>query len=890
MNRYKDIYVLPHSHFDYGYTHPQAMLMELQKDYLTDAIRLCLETRDLAPEERFKWTIEANYVLTKWLEDASDEDVTKLRLCLDLGLIAITALPYHTTPLADLPEQVLLFDEMRTLEERLGYKIRTAINHDVNGQPWSMQQLLQDAGIDFYLTGINIHYGGIPFERPQAFSWEGSDGGLLTSFLGEHYSLFSQFVHSENIPTLLAGGESDQSLFEAMRVDLERYENVLATRSWDKPFYMLTMTNPPLYDNNGPDHFLTEVVSIYNRMSEDQTIHLITVDMWREIVLREFPADELTSWRGDWTDYWNFGAASTPAETRVHKESARLIHATNYLNSIYPAEARTSRSLDQAQMLNRFYAEHTWGAAESIHDPGSDMTKAQRTHKDNLAWDASALAAYALGTALETANLKPGDFSLADTDTQIVLDNPTPYPISQYVEMMYPVASPAGTSLEALRIKDRLPYRPPTAYTRMKFDLPAFSRRVIPIAEVGARFEREEAEGVDGALLEYDGAEGKLLTASYRLDYDPETGRIDRLEQTRNGHVIEGGEFGFASIVRETIACGQENHRSSFFPRGITLGNYSLSVWNYDWQGERVIPSGAAEVLLDHQEGRTVFTRSWHDEIGAEKLAIDLIFYTDSDKIDIDVRMDLVSPVTPISYYLSLPTDVGANWTGHYDTGGVAVRLDEDQMGNVSKDWITLDNYYAVHDNKHGYYLAAPDARLLQPAGFGFGRMSETIARDEAPLVLPWLASNYWETNFAASFGGRLSYRFGFKPFTSFDPLHALKLTAETQPSLLLSVARGSLAHGDAQPDETHYGFRSELAALQLMKPVRGGLLLAVRNLNLEHTASFEFRSLAREFRDVARSNVFGDKLEPMNHGEHRFTDRLARGKLAFYLVEIEGG
>lgn len=211
-------------------------------------------------------------------------------------------------------------------------------------------------------------------------------------------------------------------------------------------------------------------------------------------------------------------------------------------------------------------------------------------------------------------------------------------------------------------------------------------------------------------------------------------------------------------------------------------------------------------------------------------------------------------------------------------------------MGNVSKDWITLDNYYAVHDNKHGYYLAAPDARLLQPAGFGFGRMSETIARDEAPLVLPWLASNYWETNFAASFGGRLSYRFGFKPFTSFDPLHALKLTAETQPSLLLSVARGSLAHGDAQPDETHYGFRSELAALQLMKPVRGGLLLAVRNLNLEHTASFEFRSLAREFRDVARSNVFGDKLEPMNHGEHRFTDRLARGKLAFYLVEIEGG
>lgn len=51
-----------------------------------------------------------------------------------------------------------IFLDVLAIEQRLDYKIRTAINHDVNGQPWPYwPSFMIQAGVDFYLTGINVH-------------------------------------------------------------------------------------------------------------------------------------------------------------------------------------------------------------------------------------------------------------------------------------------------------------------------------------------------------------------------------------------------------------------------------------------------------------------------------------------------------------------------------------------------------------------------------------------------------------------------------------------------------------------------------------------------------------------------------------------------------------
>lgn len=70
---------MPHSHLDVGYTHPQPLLLELQSEYIDQAIDICLRTADYPEESRFCWTIEANYVLKRWMETAEPERISLLK-------------------------------------------------------------------------------------------------------------------------------------------------------------------------------------------------------------------------------------------------------------------------------------------------------------------------------------------------------------------------------------------------------------------------------------------------------------------------------------------------------------------------------------------------------------------------------------------------------------------------------------------------------------------------------------------------------------------------------------------------------------------------------------------------------------------------------------------
>ena len=138
MSKIKEVLCLHHSHLDIGFTHPQPMILELQQDYIDQAIDLCIRTADFPEESRFRWTLETTYPLLKWLENASDKRISLVGDLIQQRQISITASMMHSTPLSDLEEMIRLMEPVRELRQTFGCNITSAINHDVNGQPWPL--------------------------------------------------------------------------------------------------------------------------------------------------------------------------------------------------------------------------------------------------------------------------------------------------------------------------------------------------------------------------------------------------------------------------------------------------------------------------------------------------------------------------------------------------------------------------------------------------------------------------------------------------------------------------------------------------------------------------------------------------------------------------------
>ena len=183
----KEVLILHHSHVDVGYTHPQSMYWELQKDYLSAALDMLDRTENWPDDlSRPRWTAEATAPVLRWLETATPTDVARLKKHLRSGHFGISGFEYNTTPLSSAEGLARQLYPVRMLREKLGADIRTVNQHDVTGIPWSAVDLLLDSKIELLIMGINLHLSGTPGPRPAVYRWKGPSGRELLVMNGEH--------------------------------------------------------------------------------------------------------------------------------------------------------------------------------------------------------------------------------------------------------------------------------------------------------------------------------------------------------------------------------------------------------------------------------------------------------------------------------------------------------------------------------------------------------------------------------------------------------------------------------------------------------------------------------------------------------------------------------
>lgn len=764
----QEILVLHHSHLDLGYTHAQPVMKAMQVEYIDLALDFLEQTAAWPETSRPKWTCEVTEPVMWWLAGASERDLPRFERFLREGRLGISGLAFNGTPLSDVATMSAQLENKRILEERFGISIKTANIHDVNGIPWTMVDLLLDAGIELLTMAVNLHLGGVVEGRPGVFLWEGPSGRTIRVMNGAHYTMFDQLLLSweDSIPRMEEGWAA--------------YQAHLQSLGYPYDFCYLTSTcSPQLWDNAPANPFVAKLIGEWNQDGTRLPIRYVTpADLLERI--RRIPADLTPVRRGDWTDFWVFGVGARAHEAKLCREARRYLstaHRINVLATRNPS-ARHAGHRDEAMENIVLYEEHT--CSHYLTDPANEAARTLDGIKCSHAYQAHSVAFLAMLEELDELALNE---ACASRMQSVAFFNPSG--VEQEIHVKIPPAwCKDGRFFRASRFQAENilngvagdwcgPVRiAPYSHQRVAVDAlrPAGKHPDLRHSVTEEDLSRRSLNADFGNTLQFKGSARihHVETPWYRLEFDEVKGRVLSLvDVRRDWEVLADGATGFFDYVRERPDGLIDGTRTAFFKRDLEREKLDRDNWQ-DWHAIHERATAVTRVAVEERANEIRLITGF-EAPGVRDLTRTIIVRADSPMIGIEVSMDKLACADPEAVYFTIPLRMEAGWGCHFDTAGVPVALDRDQLPGSCRNWMCVDNYLSIHHEGRGATLFCPDAPLVMPGGFHFGRPMTEVPRGKNPKLVAWPMNNYWDTNFSRVQPGHTSFRYEFMCHGSFD-------------------------------------------------------------------------------------------------------------------------
>jgi alpha-mannosidase len=778
MGTIKEILVLHHSHLDVGYTHSQPVMWELQREYLDQALDLLAETADWPEPSRPKWMCEVTAPVLKWLETAGAADVARFVEFVRQGRLAIGAMRYNITPLNTAEQLARQLAPVAELRRRLETRITTAIQHDVNGVPWPLADLLLDRGIELLVMGVNRHFGGVVRPRPGVFRWETPTGRQLLVLNGNHYTMFDQILLTW-----------DRSL-DAMERGFTQYAAHLQEIGYPHDFlYLTTTASPEMWDNSPPNLPVARLVRQWNEAGRQPAIRYVTTEDLHER-LRQIPAEQLPRLSGDWTDYWNFGCASTAGHVARSRAAKRALATADRLATA-PRPAAVACVAERARDLLDLFDEHTWSFWDTLARPEPALV--QDHLKAAAAIEARELAGYVLTHELETLTGNPRQAEVGPNHVLFV--NPSPLVRAEYVDIPTAWRKP-GPRLRCERFT-------PAVATEMEtvgpIELPPWGSRRVPLASLVPAVEdtrvRHEDRRMPTTFRAFNNVriemarrgDAILESPTHRLTYDPASGRVlGLLDKTLDWEVVPPyREYDLFDFVRERPDALLDGRREAIYERDIDREKVDQSCWKV-WRAVRERATRVLDCGVTHTAGAVTLDRLF-EAPGTVSYRQQITLRADSPVIMMEAEIDKAAYAEPEAIYFVVPLNLPADWRCHFDTAGLPVELDAQQLPGASRGWFTVESFVAMHTADRGVTLFCPDAPLAMAGGFYFGPPADSLSHHANPLLVAWPMNNYWNTNFPVIQPGKVTFRYGLQTHGAFDAAQAREQAA--------AVANPIIAH-----------------------------------------------------------------------------------------------
>ncbi|MBI5353945.1 MAG: hypothetical protein HZB50_14985 [Chloroflexi bacterium] len=794
------IYIIHHTHTDIGFTNDQPIFWEMQYRFIDEALRLTDRYKDNPPDSRFRWTVETTSGLDAWLKTASTRDIDRLIAADNAGLIEVMAMQTNNTPLLDTYQLIESLRPIQRLRRDYGLNIRHAMNCDINGQNWTLADLLLDAGIEGFSMAVNHHFGGPPSPRPNVFLWQTPSGRTIPTHNGWQYSKANEFG---------LASDTDEIFLEW----LPKIETYLTENNYPLPFLILEGFHP--YGDNGSAYgAFAEFAHRWNESGRAPRIITATPRMFWERV-KNHHAD-LETIRGDWTDYWNFGSISAARETTIARTTRSRLQRADAIFAAVMCRGGSRREAsptttwsertnnlyrDSAWQSLNLYGEHTWGADTASNNPELEDSLAMDNHKKNLVYTARSLSLLLERDALaDFSHLIP-----RNDPTDLLIFNPLPWERTISGVISKNVLIPRGLNDDPTSSRHfigRMAH--PTDFWTGRAEsgfhggmgwmltpttVPAFGYAVVNWDSLTSMTEAVQS---DDAVVE---------NQRYRVTFNTQKGGITSLfdkqlnyewVDSSAGHPVHG-------FIHEEVA----DHDAPEPRKLLCNVNWSVDTatergWNPDWKANRIAP---AKVLL-HKVYRLSFATVVEqilEHVVIGKICQRVLLPDNSDQIEFQSEWQMGTTIHPEATYLLFPFNI-PNAQARFDIGGVPVRPHLDQIPGSCRDYFTVQGWVDFNNGERGMTIATPENPMVQLGDFHFAHNQSEINLERA-MLLGWVTNNYWETNFPGMQPGTVTARYAIHPYKGrFDESCAHKFAAESEHSRPLVQHLGEPAASEQLP------------------------------------------------------------------------------------------
>lgn len=726
--RHWTVHLHSHSHVDIGYTNVQTEIEKLHWKYTEQALEIIERTASYPDGAQFKWNSEVLWAIDSYLRQATPEKRERLAQAVRAGRFHLDAMyGNELTGLCRPEELIRLFACARRLGRELGVTVDSAMISDVPGYTWGVVPAMAQQGIRYFWCGTNhIHRIGRTIEvwgdRP--FFWVSPSGQerVLCWVAGKGYSWFHIHGRFERV--------APDTLFEY----LEQLEAA------GFPYDLLPLRYSIDGDNGPPDPKLPDGVKAWNEKYEWPKLRIATTaETFREFEKRH--GAKLPEVRGDFTPYWEDGAASSADETRRARIAAERLVQAEALWASRRLGGYPVGDFEKAWRNVLLYNEHTWGAHCSISQPDSDFTKAQWAIKQRFALDGIRQAGELLMRSLPPPAERPSAIdvfnSLSWTRSGLVeVRSPHAQAIALTDEQGHPVPCQIGTDGTLYFVARDVP--------------PLGSKRYLIKPQAAASSGR-------AAVGNHWVANGRL-----RAVIDEATGAI-------------------ASLTWEGIAGDLVDHQS-----GLGLNEYQYVSGRKPDKPQR---SGPAKTRL-FLPGPVVATLEVESPApGCEKILRHLTVVDGLDGLGIIVAITRTSVRTPDAVHLAFPFNVPGGIM-RLDIPWAVIRPEVDQLPGACRNYLSVGRWVDVSNERYGVTCATLDTPLMEVGAIRmdvpnpFDPRAWVAKLEPSTTFYSYVMNNYWETNYKADQPGVAVFRYVLRPHGPFDQAAAIRFGIEASQPL----------------------------------------------------------------------------------------------------------